>query len=84
MEINIVPKVGFTFDKLWIRSVNATLFETCIVNIQLHFVDPTGVLDETQCNIYRSINLTSEEYNNWTTDEYLVNLVLTKLSLTKA
>ena len=87
MEVGIVPKSVtpvFTFDKLWIRSVNTTLFQTSTVYVQLHFIDPSGFLEETQCNVYRTITLTTEEYNNWTTDEYLINLVLTKLALTKS
>lgn len=87
MEINIQQKAvtaTFIFDKLYINAINVIPFQKATLHVRLHFTDPTGIANEVMRNLDRVIELTSDEYNNWTTDEYLIDLLLIKLNLVKA
>lgn len=86
MEIFIQNKSvtpTFVFDKLYLRNVSVTPYVGATLYIQLHFIDPSHLLTEDMCTLYREIKLTTEEYNAWGTDDYLINIVLTKLNLQK-
>lgn len=86
MEIQIAPKtvnLPFTFDKLFIRTMTVVPFQSATLYVQMHVIDTSGLLSDTQSTLSRTIELTTAEYNAWSTDEYIVDLILTKLSLTK-
>lgn len=86
MEIKITQKSvtpTFTFDTVHIRTIIVTPFVNARILLALHFIDVSGIIPEENCILNREIVLTTDEYNNWTTDEYLVELVLTKLDLEK-
>lgn len=87
MQINIVEKSitpTFIFDKLYISSMTVVPYVKAVLYIQLHINDNnTGILSPEQCTLFRTIEMTTEEYNAWDTDDYIVNFVLTKLNLTK-
>ena len=86
MEILILPKTvsaTFTFNKLFIRAMNVIPYQKATLYINLQFVDTSGILTEDKCTLSKTIELTIDEYNNWTTDDYIINLILTKLNLTK-
>lgn len=73
----------FTFTKLFIRNVAVVPFEYARVLVELHFDDSSGLLTPEQRKVTKTIEMTNEIYNQWTTDEFLVDYVLTALNLTK-
>ena len=86
MEILILPKTvtaTFTFNKLFIRAMSVVPYQKATLYVDLHFIDASGILTEDKCTLSRIIEMTIDEYNNWTTDDYIINLILTKLNLTK-
>jgi hypothetical protein len=86
MEILITAKTvspTFTFDKLFIRAMNVIPFLNATLYVELHFIDPSGILTADKCSLSRTIVLSLDEYNLWVNDDYIINLVLTKLNLTK-
>ena len=85
MDIPIVNKSihpTIIFDKLRLINMSVLPYNTATLNLQLHFIDESGVIPEDQCTITKIIVMTSEEYANWTTDDYLIQFILTKLNLT--
>ena len=87
MDIIINPKSihpTLTYDKLRLVNMSVIPFSTATMYLQLHFTDDSGTLSEDQCVLNKVIEMTSEEYADWTTDEYLVQLILTKLNLTNS
>lgn len=87
MEIPIVEKsvtATFIFDKLFISSMTVVPYVKATLYIQLHINDNnTGILTPEQCTLFRTIEMTTDEYNAWDTDDYIVNFILLKLNLTK-
>lgn len=85
MDIPIVSKSitpTFTFDKLTLNSMVVSPFKNARLFLQLHFIDESATLPPEMCYVNRTIEMTNEEYENWTTDDYIVQLILTKLNLT--
>ena len=73
----------FTFTKLIIRNVSVVPFKYARIAVELQFDDSSGLLTLQQRIVNRSVEMTKEIYDNWTTDEYLVDFVLSKLDFTK-
>lgn len=74
----------FTFTKLIIRNVSCVPFKYARILVELQFEDSSGLLTPEQKIVQKNIELTPEQYNSWTTDEWLVSHVLSVLNLTKA
>ena len=73
----------FTFNKLFIRNVAVVPFQYARILVELQFDDSSGLLSPEQRKVNKSIEMPTEIYNQWTTDEFLVDFVLTALNLTK-
>ena len=86
MEVAITARMvnpSFTFDKVFIRNVSVTLFKSAIILVDIHFSDPSGLLAEEQKVLSKRIEMSGVAYNNWLTDDDLINFVLTTLNLQK-
>jgi len=70
-----------TFDKLRLTNMSVLPFNTATLYLQLHFTDESGTIPDEQCVLNKVIVMTTEEYANWTDDNYLIQLILTKLNL---
>lgn len=85
MDIPIVNKSitpTFTFDKLTLNSMIVSPFKNARLFLQLHFIDESATLPPDMCYVNRTIEMTHEEYENWTTDDYIMQFILSKLNLT--
>lgn len=75
MNIKIKPK-HIELTEVLITSVSVSLEKTAYI---------TGLISGIELSQTFTIQLTQEEYNAWgDNDDYLINLVLTKLGLEKA
>ena len=75
MNIKIKPK-HIELTEVLITSVSVSLEQTAYI---------TGLISGIELSQTFTIQLTQEEYNAWgDNDDYLINLVLTKLGLEKA
>lgn len=75
MNIKIKPK-NIELTEVLITSVSVSLDKTAYI---------TGLITGTELSQTFNIQLTQEEYNAWgDNDDYLINLVLTKLGLERA
>lgn len=86
MEVLINQKAvspTFTFKKLFIRNVAIVPFENARILVELQFDDSSGLLSAEQRKITKSIEMPTEIYNQWMTDEFLVDYVVIALNLTK-
>ena len=79
LKINIVPtdtlKVN-SVNSFTIANFNVSLFNTAYINV---------ILNDASGNFVQSVNitLTKDEYNGWVDDDnYILNLVATKLGFT--
>lgn len=72
--------------KDFITTYTSGSVELRIMNLQLgSYVDVTAMIKDENGNIFKceGLRIEGEEYNNWgSSDEYLVNLILSKLGLT--
>lgn len=87
MEISIIPKkinTTLTFDKCSIIAMMVTPFQGAKIIVQLHFIDSSSTVEDSLCTTRQTIDMSLNEYNNWISDEYLIDFVLAKLNLAKA
>jgi hypothetical protein len=76
-SVNIVPKPSTTnITRFHIVNVRAELYKKAVISVDL-FSNNLFVRNEL-------LEMTEEEYNNWMTDEYIVELTMEKLGFSKA
>ena len=78
MDINVVPHIiETTVSKLRIDNASVKLFENVSFFVRLFDAEDNLVGGKT-------VTLTNEEYNEWTDDNAIVDLILQKLGMSKA
>lgn len=84
MNIPIQPRIvnpTFTFHTCRILSMSVTPYQNAKIMVELYFTDSTGTIPNELCTVRRTLEMTTEEYNLWTNDDYLISYVKTKLNL---
>ena len=72
-----------TLNTLSLLNMTVVPFNNATIQVKIDFTESSGLLDVGMRSLYKVIELTNLEYANWVSDDYLIDLVLSKLNLDK-